>query len=69
MFIEWKNLEIVVKSLGGVISADYKPYEGNHYMFCLPTQIDKKPPKKEKKTETEFHNVIPFLSFKKKEDS
>jgi hypothetical protein len=68
MFLEWEDLETQVRSLGGTLTTEYKPYDGNHFLLCLPFKTDKDIIYPQKNDITQKGNVIPFSSLRKDQE-
>lgn len=67
MFLEWHDLQKLVRSLGGRLSYSHQPYQGNHFAFQLPHQFHKPPTHKEEIILPKGDNIIPFSSLKRNE--
>lgn len=67
MFLEWHDLQKLVRSLGGRLSYNHQPYQGNHFAFQLPQQFHKPPIHKEEIILPKSDNIIPFSSLKRNE--
>lgn len=68
-FLEWGDLQKLVRSLGGTLSYHHTSYQGNHFAFQLPYQFHKASSPKEEMTFPKGGNIIPFSSLKRNEKS
>lgn len=68
-FLEWSDLQKLVRSLGGTLSYQHSSYQGNHFAFQLPHHFHKTESFKEETLLPKSDNVIPFSALKKHEKS
>lgn len=68
-FLEWGDLQKLVRSLGGALSYQHTSYQGNHFAFQLPYQFHKASSPKEDNLFPKGGNIIPFSSLKRNEKS
>lgn len=65
-FLEWGDLQKLVRSLGGTLSYHHASYQGNHFAFQLPYQFHKA---SSPFTLPKGSNIIPFSSLKRNDKS
>ncbi|MBA3814568.1 MAG: sensor histidine kinase [Alphaproteobacteria bacterium] len=62
MSLEKGDMQKLIKSLGGTLSAFYKPYKGNTFLLQIPYQIRKN----KQRTAENSDNIVPFSGVRKK---
>ncbi|HUX79884.1 MAG TPA: hypothetical protein VMW10_09105, partial [Alphaproteobacteria bacterium] len=65
MSLEWRDLKKLVRSVGGTLSCQHKPYKGNHFILHMPYQFHSHSPMKEEIILPAGNNIIPFSNLKK----
>lgn len=68
-FLEWSDLQKLVRSLGGTLSYHHTSYQGNHFAFQLPYKFHKASSPKGDNILPKGGNIIPFSSLKRNEKS